>query len=202
MIYLIVFCILSVLFLLSILEIYKIYGKKYIVKQEEIPKNCDVIIVLGAGIRPDGTPCDILKDRLFTAAQIYSRRICKRILLTGEHRDEKYSEVISMKNWIVKYIFYEDNIILDGKGLCTYDSLYRAFNKFNIRKAIISTNGYHLPRAIYIARKLGIEAYGVASELREYDRMKKYKKREKLAQIKDFFLVNLFGKIKRKNKLI
>ncbi|MCQ2969491.1 MAG: SanA protein, partial [Clostridium sp.] len=59
-------------------------------------------------------------------------------------------------------------------------------------KAIMSTNKDHLPRAMYIARRIGMEAYGIASDGRQYDRMKKYKKRERLAQIKDFFLVNLF----------
>ena len=67
----------------------------------------------------------------------------------------------------------------------------------NIKSAIISTNRYHLPRAIYIARRIGVEAYGIASDLRQYDRMKKYRKRERLAQIKDFFLVN-FSLKKRK----
>ena len=68
------------------------------------------------------------------------------------------------------------------------DSINRAKNKFNIKSAIISTNRYHLPRAIFIARRFGIEAYGISSDMREYDRMKKYKRRERLAQIKDFFL--------------
>ena len=146
--------------------------------------------MLGAGIRPDGTPCDILKDRLFTAAKVYNEGICRKVLLTGEHRDEDYSEIFSMKNWIMQYNIAEKDIILDGYGYCTYDSIFRAKDKLKINKAIISTNRYHLPRAIYIARRIGVEAYGIASDLRQYDRMKKYIKREKLAQIKDFFLVN------------
>ena len=91
----------------------------------------------------------------------------------------------------------EKDIILDGYGYCTYDSIFRAKDKLKINKAIISTNRYHLPRAIYIARRIGVEAYGIASDLRQYDRMKKYRKRERLAQIKDFFLVN-FSLEKRK----
>ena len=99
-----------------------------------------------------------------------------------------------MKRWINKnYEDIDDDVILlDGLGLCTYDSMYRAKYIFNINRAIISTNRYHLARAIYVARRLGIEAYGIPSDLRAYDRMKKYKKREALAQIKDFLLVNLF----------
>ena len=187
MVYLIAFCLFLIL---TIFGIYEYYERKYIVNLKELPKSYDVIIVLGAGIRPDGTPCDILKDRLFTAAKVYNEGICRKVLLTGEHRDEDYSEIFSMKNWIMQYNIPEKDIILDGYGYCTYDSIFRAKYKLKINKAIIATNRYHLPRAIYIARKIGIEAYGIASDLRQYDRMKKYIKREKLAQIKDFFLVN------------
>lgn len=187
MVYLIAFCLFLIL---TIFGIYEYYERKYIVNLKELPKSYDVIIVLGAGIRPDGTPCDILKDRLFTAAKVYNECICRKVLLTGEHRDEDYSEIFSMKNWIMQYNISEKDIILDGYGYCTYDSIFRAKYKLKINKAIIATNRYHLPRAIYIARRLGIEAYGIASDLRQYDRMKKYIKREKLAQIKDFFLVN------------
>ena len=184
MVYLIAFCLFVILTVLAIFGIYEYYERKYIVNLKELPKSYDVIIVLGAGIRPDGTPCDILKDRLFTAAKVYNEGICRKVLLTGEHRDEDYSEIFSMKNWIMQYNIPEKDIILDGYGYCTYDSIFRAKYKLKINKAIIATNRYHLPRAI------GIEAYGIASDLRQYDRMKKYIKREKLAQIKDFFLVN------------
>ena len=190
MVYLIAFCLFLILTILTIFGIYEYYERKYIVNLKELPKSYDVIIVLGAGIRPDGTPCDILKDRLFTAAKVYNECICRKVLLTGEHRDEDYSEIFCMKNWIMQYNISEKDIILDGYGYCTYDSIFKAKYKLKINKAIIATNRYHLPRAIYIARRLGIEAYGIASDLRQYDRMKKYIKREKLAQIKDFFLVN------------
>ena len=182
MVYLIAFCLFVILTVLAIFGIYEYYERKYIVNLKELPKSYDVIIVLGAGIRPDGTPCDILKDRLFTAAKVYN---------------EDYSEIFSMKNWIMQYNIAEKDIILDGYGYCTYDSIFRAKDKLKINKAIISTNRYHLPRAIYIARRIGVEAYGIASDLRQYDRMKKYRKRERLAQIKDFFLVN-FSLKKRK----
>lgn len=191
MIYLIAFCLFAILSMVGIFSIYEYYEKKYIVNLKELPKYAEVIIVLGAGIRPDGTPCDILKDRLFAAAEVYNEGICRKVLLTGEHRDEDYSEIFSMKNWIMQYNVAEKDIILDGYGYCTYDSIYRAKDKLKINKAIISTNRYHLPRALYIASRMGMQAYGIASDLRQYDRMKKYKRRERLAQLKDFFLVSL-----------
>ena len=168
------------------------YGQKYILEMKDLPINCDTVIVLGAGIRPDGNPCDILVDRLDTGAKVYVRRISKTILLTGENSGEDYNELKVMRNWIMnKYTevnVREQDLLIDNCGFCTFDSMYRAKSVFDIESAIISTNRYHLPRAIYIARKLGIDAYGIASDMREYDRMKEYKMREVLAQIKDFFL--------------
>lgn len=176
------------------LAIVRYYGRKYILGNMPIDCEYDSVIVLGAGVRPDGNPCDLLADRLKTGAEAYLSNRCSFILLTGEDKDETYNEVLTMKRWIKRNYEHIDNdeIRLDGLGLCTYDSMYRARYIFNINTAIIATNKYHLPRAIYIARRLGIKAYGIKSDLRQYDRMKKYKKREILAQVKDFYLINLF----------
>lgn len=185
--------ILIIVAIASILLIIWNYGKKYIVDDLSVLEKTDSVIVLGAGVRSDGNPCDLLADRIKTGVEVYLNNRCNTILLTGEEKDESYNEVLVMKRWIKKN--YEeidgDVILLDGLGLCTYDSMYRARYVFNIDSAIISTNRYHLPRSIYIARRLGIKAYGIPSDLRSYDRMKKYKRREILAQIKDFILVNI-----------
>ncbi len=188
------FGILIILSMVIVFVVYDSYGRQYIKRIDELPNNCESIIVLGAGIRKDGNPCDLLADRLFMAVQVYNKNICKNILLTGDHKDDTYNEVAVMKDWIVRKQVEINDIILDGCGFCTFNSMYNAKNSFNIEKAIISTNKYHLPRAIYLARKMGIEAYGIVSDLRPYDRMKKYKRRERLAQIKDFFLVNFLRK--------
>ena len=182
-----------ILISITILLIIKSYEKRYILNRNSLVGEYDTVIILGAGIRKDGTPCDLLADRIEIGVQEYLNDNCKSILLTGEDKNETYNEVLSMKRWINKNYKDISNkvILLDGLGLCTYDSMYRARDIFNIRSAIISTNRYHLSRSIYIARKLGIDAYGVPSDLRPYDRMKKYKRREVLAQIKDFLLVNI-----------
>ena len=174
----------------------KSYGKRYIISitDENInKKKLDVAIVLGAGIRPDGNPCDLLADRISTGAEVYIKDIANSVLLTGDNSGEHYNEVKAMKNWINKNYpeVRSEDILLDDFGFSTFESIYRAKRDLNIKSAIICTNRYHLPRALYIARKLGIEAYGIPSDLRDYDRMKKYKKREILAQIKDFILANI-----------
>lgn len=196
MLYLLVLCLFFILTILGILAVVYSYGKRYILDVEKLPVDCDVVIVLGAGVRPDGNPCDLLADRIDTGVKVYLEGFCRSILLTGDNSGEAYNELAVMKNWIMKNdvedAIEEDKILIDNNGFCTYDSMYRAKNIFKVKKVIISTNRYHLPRAIYIARKMGIEAYGVVSDLRNYDRMKKYKRREMIAQIKDFFLVNFF----------
>lgn len=192
MAYVLIFCLIIVLIVLEILVSMDRYGQRYILDMKDLPIDCDAVIVLGAGVRPDGKPCDILVDRLDTGAKVYVRRISKTILLTGENSGESYNELKAMKSWIMNNYtevnVKEQDLLIDNCGFCTFDSIYRAKTIFNIKSAIISTNRYHLPRAIYIARRLGIDAYGIASDMREYDRMKKYKRRELLAQIKDFFL--------------
>lgn len=198
MLYWVILCLFFLLTILSVLAVVYSYGTQYILEVEKLPMDCDVVIVLGAGVRPDGSPCDLLADRIDTGVKVYLEGFCKSILLTGDNSGDHHNEVAVMKNWIMKNdvenVIDEDKILIDNCGFCTYDSMYRAKYLFNVNKVIISTNRYHLPRAIYIARKMGIEAYGVTSDLRTYDRMKRYKRREILAQIKDFILVNIWGK--------
>lgn len=194
---LLVLMILIMSFIASVLLVMWSYGKKYILDDISILERLDAVIVLGAGVRPDGNPCDLLADRIKTGVDAYLNDKCETILLTGEDKNETYNEVLVMKRWIKRnYPNIDDSVILlDGLGLCTYDSMYRAKYIFNINTAIISTNRYHLLRAIYIARRLGIKAYGIPSDLRQYDRMKKYKRRELIAQLKDYLVVN-YTKVK------
>lgn len=165
--------------------------KKYIYNIENIPSGNDAIIVLGAGVRNDGTPSDILADRLETSIEVFKANVANTFVLSGDHSRDDYNEVGAMKNYILDNDIDERLIFMDHAGFSTYDTMYRAKEIFKINKAIIVTNEYHLPRALYIARKLGIDAYGVKSDKRGYQLMDSYKKRELLAQIKDFAYVNI-----------
>lgn len=192
MAYVLIFCLIIVIIILSIFMVMDICGYKYILNMKNLPIDCDTVIILGAGVRPDGNPCDILADRLNVGARVYLNGTCKTILLTGDNSGESYNELAVMKNWILhnykRNNIDEEDLLIDNCGFCTYDSIKRAKNIFSIKRAIISTNKYHLPRAIFIARRFGIEAYGIASDMKKYDKIKKYKIRERFAQIKDFFL--------------
>ena len=167
-------------------------GEKRIVTKDTLPEKVDAIIVLGAGVREDGTPSDILTDRLSTSLDILNMGVEGKLLLSGDHGREGYNEVGTMKDYILKNSnIKEKDIFLDHAGFSTYDSIYRAKDIFKVESAIIVTNEYHLPRALYLAEKLGIDAYGYTSDKREYYYMDAYKKREKIAQLKDFLFVNV-----------
>ena len=167
-------------------------GEKRIVIKDTLPEKVDAIIVLGAGVREDGTPSDILTDRLSTALDVLNLGVEGKLLLSGDHGREGYNEVGTMKDYILKNSnIKEKDIFLDHAGFSTYDSIYRAKDIFKVESAIIVTNEYHLPRALYLAEKLGIDAYGYTSDKREYYYMDAYKKRERIAQLKDFLFVNV-----------
>ena len=88
------------------------YGDKYILDIKALPTNCDTVIILGAGVRADGNPCDLLADRLDTGAKLYVRRICKTILLTGDNNGQVYNELYVMKNWIMTEFVRQQELCL------------------------------------------------------------------------------------------
>ncbi|CUP65262.1 SanA/YdcF family protein [Clostridium baratii] len=163
-----------------------------IVNDKNLPKNADAIIVLGAGVDDNGMASDILVDRLETALEVYKNSESSKFLLSGDHGKIGYNEVGAMKDYIMDHEnVKEENIFLDHAGFSTYETMYRAKEIFQVKKAIIVTNEYHLPRALYIAGKMGIEAYGVNADKRNYIYIDSYKKRENLAKIKDFMYTNI-----------
>ncbi|MCY6370731.1 SanA/YdcF family protein [Clostridium ganghwense] len=165
-------------------------GAKYIVKPEAAPK-VDAVLVLGAAVFRGGIVSPILSDRLDTALELYNKNKADKFLLTGDHGQVNYDEVNAMKNYIEEQNVESKNIFLDHAGFSTYESMYRAKEIFKVKKVIIVTQGYHLMRSVYLARKMGIEAYGVASDKRQYINMDKYKMREVAARCKDFVFVNI-----------
>lgn len=163
-----------------------------IVNGKNLPKDADAIIVLGAGVDDNGVASDILVDRLETALEVYKNSRSSKFLLSGDHGKIGYNEVGAMKDYIMDHEnIKEENIFLDHAGFSTYETMYRAKEIFKVKKAIIVTNEYHLPRALYIADKMGIEAYGVNADKRYYIYIDNYKKRENLAKIKDFMYTNI-----------
>ena len=146
----------------------------------------DCILVLGAGVRDDGTPSDMLYDRVSVSAEVYAALGDTPLLMSGDHTGD-YNEVGVMKSLATELGVPSEDIFLDHEGYSTYESLYRAKQVFGAKKIIIITQEYHLHRALYIARELGMEAVGVSADLRPYRLQGRYNAREHLARFKDFF---------------
>ncbi len=151
----------------------------------------DAVIVLGAYVLPNGYPSDILKDRLDTGLAVLTSGKTNRIVVTGDHGTTDYDEVNGMRQYLESQGVSREMIFMDHAGFNTYDSMYRARDVFMIKRAVIVTQEYHLYRALYIARGLGIEAWGIPSDLREYAGQRYYDLREIAARVKDYFQVNL-----------
>lgn len=149
----------------------------------------EVIIVLGCGVKPDGSPSDMLRDRLLTAVELYKNGAGKKLLLSGDSKNaEKYDEVGTMKRVCLSLGVPEEDIITDTLGLSTFESIDRAKKIYEIKSAIIVTQKYHLYRAIYIAKSRGIPAVGVSADLHTYGGQLFRDIREIPARVKDFIL--------------
>lgn len=165
-------------------------GSKYIMSPQNTPE-VDAILVLGAGVYSDGTVCPMLKDRLDTALAVYDKNASTKFLVSGDHGQVNYNEVKAMKNYLLKNGIKSENIFMDHAGFSTYESIYRAKDIFEVKKVTIVTQEYHLMRAVYTARKLGLQAYGVSADKQNYPYMPHYKNREIAARCKDFVYVNI-----------
>lgn len=161
--------------------------KKQIIKEDEYKELSDVdcIIILGAGIWGD-KPSPMLEDRLLEGIKLYKNNVSNKIIMSGDHGREEYDEVNTMKNYAIENEVLSENIFMDHAGFSTYESIYRAKEIFEAKKIVIVTQKYHLYRALYIANRLGMEAYGVGADPRKYVGATYREIREILARDKDF----------------
>ncbi len=155
-------------------------------------KEADCVLVLGSLVYDDASLSPILADRVKTAIDIYKAGKAHKLLLSGDHGQKNYDEVNAMMEYAISRGVPKEDIFLDHAGFSTYESVYRARDVFLVQSAIIVTQKFHLPRAVYTARALGLEAYGVDSDLRRYADELYNNTRESLARVKDFLYVNIF----------
>ncbi|MCL2508001.1 MAG: YdcF family protein [Oscillospiraceae bacterium] len=168
-----------------------------ITADEAAALDADCVIVLGAGV-VGGQPTFMLRDRLLRGIEVYEKGVnceanrgasseaTKKLLMSGDHGRDHYDEVNVMKSFAIEKGVPSKDVFMDHAGFSTYESMYRARDIFGAEKVIIVTQKYHLFRALYIARALGLEAHGVDSDLRTYAGQPYYDAREALARIKDF----------------
>ena len=185
--YIIILVLIIIVIILGINFYVKISTKKQIINKDEYPElyDIDCIIVLGAGVWGD-KPSPMLEDRLLEGINLYKNNVSNKILMSGDHSRKEYDEVNIMKNYAIEKGIPSENIFMDHAGFSTYESIYRAKEIFKAKKVVIVTQKYHLYRALYIANKLGLEAYGVNSDPRQYVGATYRELREILARVKDF----------------
>jgi vancomycin permeability regulator SanA len=162
---------------------------RYIVTQEDASSlDADYILILGCGLREDGSPSHMLYDRTKTGSELWLSDAGQKILASGDHGRPDYNEVGAMMDTAHSLGVELDALVPDYAGFSTYDSIYRAKSVYGAKKVIIVTQQYHLYRAVYLARQMGIEAYGVSADLRPYAGQLLRDAREFVARVKDFFM--------------
>jgi len=153
--------------------------------EEASQLDADCILVLGAGVRDNGTPSHMLEDRLKTGIALYEAGAAPKLLMSGDHGRAEYDEVNVMKDFASKAGVPSEDVFMDHAGFSTYESLYRARDVFCAKRVIIVTQEYHLHRALYVARALGLDAWGVGADLRTYAGQSMREVREIAARAKD-----------------
>jgi SanA protein len=141
--------------------------KSQILTSEQVPAE-RVAIVFGAGLWRDGSPTPVLRDRVAQAAELFFAGKVEKLLMSGDNSHLNYNEPQAMREYALSLGVPEQAIVLDYAGRRTYDTCYRARDIFGVKKAILVTQSFHLPRALYICNNLDIQVNGVASDLRTY----------------------------------
>lgn len=151
-----------------------------------------VVVVFGAAVYGNGRLSTVLRDRMDTAITLYKSDKVQKILVSGDNQTEFYNEPGAMMAYAVQQGVPEEDIQADYGGRRTYDTCYRAHNIFQLQSAILVTQSFHLPRAIFTCRRLGLDATGVSADLRPYRGMRWYEFRETLATL--YALWDIFRK--------
>lgn len=139
------------------------------VSLEEVPDGYEVAVVFGAGLRRDGLPSDVLRDRLRSAAELYDAGKVQKILVSGDNRFENYNEPEAMKEYLVNSLGVgESDVVEDFAGRRTYDTCARASEIWQLKSAILVTQEYHLSRAMFICESFGIENVGYSASKQTY----------------------------------
>lgn len=163
-----------------------LYAGRYILTPEEAAeKHADCALILGANVYSSGQLSPMLYDRVYTGVSLYTDGAVDRLIVSGDHGQIEYDEVNAMKGTAVELGIPADAVFMDHAGFSTYESAYRAKAVFGADKVIFVSQKYHLYRTIFIARHLGIEAWGVSADLRDYRNDLYNNLRESLARCKD-----------------
>lgn len=152
-----------------------------------------VAVVFGAEVKKDGTPSVVLRDRVETAVELYKSGKVEKLLMSGDNRFVDYNEPESMRQYALTLGMPDSDIVLDYAGRSTYDTCYRAKEIFDVNSAILVTQGFHMPRALFLCQAFGIDAVGVEASNYYYLKRSRliWNTRELLATVKSVWDVYL-----------
>jgi len=143
-----------------------------------------VALIFGAYVNADGVPCPVLQDRLESGSELYHSGLVKKLIASGDHSARDYDEVKAMGAYLEKRGVNKDDIFLDHAGFDTYDSLYRAKAIFGAEDIVLVTQTFHLKRALFVGRSLGLRVQGFPSDRRRISQLKRLEAREVAANVK------------------
>ena len=178
-------CVLLAIYVFVINAIVVNSSSTRILEPDDVVDEYDCILVLGCGVVGD-RPSDRLEDRLLVAIDLYERGVAPKLLMSGDHGQVDYDEVSVMRSFAIEKGVPSEDIFMDHAGFSTYESVVRAKEIFGVEKMAVVTQEYHLYRALYISRSFGIDAVGIAADLRPYSKVLYHQFREFAARNKDF----------------
>jgi len=162
----IVFCLgILIIFILVTNIIIYVWTKAYIYNDATTAPKVDVVLIPGAAILRDGTLSPIFIDRVDMAIKLYEAKKVAKILVSGDNSTDSHNEVNPVRLYLLSKGIPDQDIFLDHAGFDTYSTMYRARAIFGVSSVLITTQSFHLPRAVFIARRLGMTAYGVNTDV-------------------------------------
>jgi SanA protein len=177
-----ILCLIAIIYFFAVPFVVLQTGKTKIYTNIESVPSYNVAIIFGAGIKDNKEPNDMLRHRLDTAAGLYYDGKVTKMLLSGDNSDFDYNEPQVMYNYLInEHDIKAEDLVRDYAGSRTYDTCARAKNIWDIDKAILISQGYHLSRAIFTCENLGVESTGFSATKYDYQRESFFKIREILA---------------------
>jgi SanA protein len=164
---LLILLILGLLVLLVSRLVTGLYARGRVYTSSDVPTR-RVAIVFGAGLWRNGSPTPVLADRVTTAANLYLAGKVEKLLMSGDNRFVEYNEPEAMRQLALSLGVPDNAIVLDYAGRRSYDTCYRAKTIFKVDQAILVTQAFHMPRAIYLCNHLGVDSIGVTSDVQYY----------------------------------
>ena len=142
--------------------------RAYIHNDAKEAPNAEAALIPGAAVFEDGALSSIFLDRVDMAINLYETGKVSKILVSGDNSTDSHNEVNPVRLYLISKGIPDQDIFLDHAGFDTYSTMYRARDIFGVSSVLITTQSFHLPRSVFIARRLGIEAHGVNSDVGQF----------------------------------